>query len=169
MDLKNFKVAPFHMLDQEWALLTAGRKDKFNTMTISWGGFGTLWNKPVVTVYVKPIRYTYQFMEENEYFTISFYEEDYKKDLGILGSKSGRELDKLSLTRLTPEFLENTVSFQEAKLTIVCKKIYFQDLDIQNIDSNSISQSEIERFYQKEPIHRMYIGEVVDVIDKRKV
>ena len=86
-----------------------------------------------------------------------------------MGSKSGRELDKLSLTRLTPEFLENTVSFQEAKLTIVCKKIYFQDLDIHNIDSNSIPQSEIERFYKKEPIHRMYIGEVVDIIDKRKV
>ena len=65
MDVKNFKVAPFYMLDQEWALLTAGMKDKFNTMTISWGGFGTLWNKPVVTVYVKPIRYTYQFTSQN--------------------------------------------------------------------------------------------------------
>ena len=168
MDLKKFKLEPFYKLDQEWALLTAGKKDKFNTMTISWGGFGTLWNKPIVTVYVKSIRYTYQFMEENEYFTISFYEKEYRKDLGVLGSKSGRELDKLSLTKLTPEFLENAVSFYEAELTIVCKKIYFQDLDITHIDNNSIPQSEIDRFYQNEPIHRMYIGEVVGIIDKRK-
>lgn len=168
MNLKEFTLAPFHKIDQEWALLTAGKEDKFNTMTISWGGLGTLWNKPVVTVYVKPIRYTYKFMEENEYFTISFYEETYRKDLGILGSKSGRELDKLSLTKLTPEVLENSISFKEATLTIVCKKIYFQDLDMNHIDNSSVPQSEIDRFYKNEPIHRMYIGEVVDIIDKRK-
>lgn len=167
MDLKNFQLAPLYAIDQEWALLTAGVKEKFNTMTISWGGLGTIWNKPVVTVYVKPIRYTYEFMESNEYFTISFYDEKYKRDLGILGSKSGRNLDKVALTKLTPEFLENTTSFKEAKLTIVCKKIYFQDLDINNIDTNSIPQSEVDRFYKEEPMHRMYIGEVVDIIDRR--
>ena len=99
MDLKNFQLAPLYAIDQEWALLTAGVREKFNTMTISWGGLGTIWNKPVVTVYVKPIRYTYEFMESNEYFTISFYDEKYKKDLGILGSKSGRNLDKIALTK----------------------------------------------------------------------
>ena len=87
-----------------------------------------------------------------------FYDEKYKKDLGILGSKSGRNLDKVGLTKLTPEFLDNTTSFKEAKLTIVCKKIYFQDLDINNIDISSISQSEVDRFYKEEPMHRMYIG-----------
>lgn len=162
MNLKDFALAPFYKIDQEWALLTAGKEDRFNTMTISWGGLGTLWNKPVVTVYVKPIRYTYEFMEENEYFTISFYGEEYRKDLGILGSKSGRELDKISLTRLTPDFLEHAISFKEAQLTIVCKKIYFQDLDISRVPSHAK-----ERFYRDEPIHRMYIGEVVDIIDRR--
>ncbi len=168
MDLKNFNLAPFYAIDQEWALLTCGVKGKFNTMTISWGGLGTIWNKPVVTVYVKPIRYTYEFMEKNEYFTISFYDKEYKKDLGILGSKSGRNINKIELTKLTPEFLKDTTSFKEAKLTIVCKKIYFQDLDINNINVDSIPQSEVDRFYKTEPIHRMYIGEVVDIIDKRK-
>lgn len=168
MDLKNFELAPLYAIDQEWALLTAGNKEKYNTMTISWGGLGTLWNKPVVTVYVRPTRYTYEFIENNKYFTISFYDEIYRKDLGILGSKSGRDINKISLTKFTPEFLENTTSFKEAKLTIVCKKIYFQDLDINNIDVESISQSEFERFYKKDPVHRMYIGEVVDIIDKRK-
>lgn len=167
MKLKNFNIAPLYAIDQEWALLTVGEKQKFNSMTISWGGLGTIWNKPVVTVYVKPIRYTYEFMENNEYFTISFYNEEYKKDLGILGSKSGRDSDKIGLTRLTPEFLEKAISFKEAKVTIVCKKIYFQDLNINNIDSNSIPQSEIDRFYKTEPAHRMYIGEVIDIIDRR--
>ena len=167
MDLKNFNLAPLYTIDQEWALLTAGVKEKFNTMTISWGGLGTIWNKPVVTVYVKPNRYTYEFMENNEYFTISFCDKEYKKDLGILGSKSGRNLDKISLTKLTPEYFENTTSFKEAKLTIICKKIYFQDMDINNIDVESITQSELDRFYKNEPMHRMYIGEVIDIIDKR--
>ena len=168
MDLKNFNLAPLYAIDKEWALLTAGTKDKFNTMTISWGGLGTIWNKPVVTVYVKPIRYTYEFMESNEYFTMSFYDEKYKEDLGILGSKSGRDLDKVALTKLTPEFLENTTSFKEAKLTLVCKKIYFQDLNINNIATNSIPSKDFDRFYKTEPMHRMYIGEVVDIIDRRK-
>lgn len=167
MDLKKFNLAPLYTIDQEWALLTAGVKEKFNTMTISWGGLGTIWNKPVVTVYVKPNRYTYEFMENNEYFTISFYEKEYKDDLGILGSKSGRNLDKISLTKLTPEYLKNTTSFKESKLTIVCKKIYFQDMDVNNIDVESITQSELDRFYKNEPMHRMYIGEVIDIIDKR--
>lgn len=168
MDLKNFNLAPFYAIDQEWALLTCGVKEKFNTMTISWGGLGTIWNKPVVTVYVKPNRYTYEFIENNEYFTISFYGKEYKKDLGILGSKSGRNINKIELTKLTPEFFKNTTSFKEAKLTIVCKKIYFQDLDINNINVDSIPQSEVDRFYKTEPVHRMYIGEVIDIIDKRK-
>lgn len=163
MDLKNFNLAPLYALDQEWALLTVGTKDKFNTMTISWGGLGTLWNKPIVTVYVKPIRYTYEFMENNEYFSISFYDEEYKKDLGILGSKSGRDLDKIALTRLKPKFLDKTVSFEESKLTIVCKKIYFQDLDIKNVP-----QGAIDKWYTTEPVHRMYIGEVIDIMDRRK-
>lgn len=167
MDLKNFNLAPLYAIDQEWAILTAGKKEKFNAMTISWGGLGTIWNKPVVTVYVKPIRYTYEFMESNEYFTISFYDKKYREDLAILGSKSGRDLNKVELTKLTPDFLKNTTSFKEAKLTIVCKKIYFQDLDINNIDINSIPRSEVDRFYKTEPAHRMYIGEVVDIIDRR--
>ncbi len=167
MDLKKFNIAPLYELDQEWALLTVGNNKKYNSMTISWGGFGTIWNKPVVTVYVKPIRYTYEFMENNEYFTISFYDEKYRKDLGVMGTKSGRDFDKVSCTKLTPEFLKNSTTFKESKLTIICKKIYFQDLDIKNIDKNSISQKEIDRFYGKEPMHRMYIGEVIDIIDKR--
>ena len=149
-------------MDKEWALLTAGSKDNYNTMTVSWGGFGTLWSKPVVTVYVKPIRYTFNYLENNDYFTLSFYDESFKKDLGVLGSKSGRDLDKIVLTNLEPEFIDKSISFKQALITIVCKKIYSQDLDIENIPREAIEQS-----YKIEQVHRMYIGEVVKIIDKR--
>lgn len=162
MDLKNFELAPLYTFDKEWALLTCGNKEKFNMMTISWGGLGTLWHKPTATIYIRPNRYTYEFIEKNEYFTISFYDEEYKKELGIIGSKSGREIDKCSFPKLTPEFLEKGITFKEANLTLICKKIYFQDLDI-----NNIPQNEINNFYKTEPVHRMYIGEVIGIIDKR--
>lgn len=162
MNLEKFNLAPLYTLDKEWALLTIGNEEKFNTMTISWGGLGTLWHKPVVTVYLRPNRYTYEFMENNEYFTISFYNEEYKQDLITLGTKSGRDIDKIALTKLTPEFLQEGTTFKNAKLTIVCKKIYYQDLDISNIPAD-----EKNKFYKNEPVHRMFIGEVIDIIDKR--
>lgn len=162
MNLEKFNLAPLYALDKEWALLTVGNKENFNTMTISWGGLGTLWHKPVVTVYLRPNRYTHEFMENNEYFTISFYDEDYKKDLATLGTKSGRDIDKIALTKLTPEFLKEGTTFKQSKLTIVCKKLYYQDLDINNIPTD-----EIDKFYKNEPVHRMFIGEVIDIIDKR--
>lgn len=150
-----------NMFNDEWALVTAGTIDHYNTMTISWGGIGTLWSKPVVSVYVKPIRYTYQFLEENEYFTVSFFDGQYKKDLGILGSKSGRDGDKVALTSLHPTALNQAVTFEEAKITLLCKKIYFQDLD-----TTKMPQTVIESYYENEAAHRMYIGEVVSIIEK---
>lgn len=156
MDLN---INAFSQFDQKWALLTAGSKDDFNTMTISWGGMGTLWSRPVVTVYVKPIRYTYEYMEKNDYFTVSFYPEQYKKALGILGTKSGRDCDKVALSELTPAEVDNSMSFREAECTIVCKKIYSQDLDASQVPADAQ-----EHYYKNEPIHRMYIGEVVEIL-----
>lgn len=149
------------IFNQDWALVTAGSKDHFNTMTIGWGGLGTLWSKPVATVYVKPIRYTHEFLESNEYFTISFFDEQYRKALGLLGTLSGRDCDKVAETGLTPLFVDNGVTFAEAYVTLVCKKIYRQDMDI-----NAMPQFAIDRYYQTEAPHTMYVGEVVDVIAK---
>ena len=150
----------FKLFDKKWALVTAGTKEDFNTMTVSWGGLGTLWSKPCVTVYVKPCRYTYNYMNDSEYFTVSFYSEDYRDDLKILGTKSKRDGDKLSLTKLTPEFLAHGITFKEAECTLVCKKIYYQDLDIKQIPEELI-----DCYYISEEPHRMFIGEVVEVIN----
>ena len=88
-----FQTEIFSQFDKKWALLTAGDKENFNTMTISWGGLGTLWGRPVATTYVRTSRYTHDYMDQNDYFTVSFYPEEYKPVLGVLGSKSGRDMD----------------------------------------------------------------------------
>ncbi len=155
----NFKTDIFGTFDKEWALLTAGSVDSFNTMTISWGGMGTLWGKSVVTVYVKPIRYTYGFLEKNDYFTLSFFPEEYRVDLLALGTKSGRDGDKLALTKITPNAVNNGVAFNEANTTFVCKKIYYQDLDIANMPPEVVAST-----YSTESPHRMYIAEVEEIL-----
>lgn len=95
----------FRKFDKQWALVTAGTPEHYNTMTISWGGLGTLWRRPVATVYVKKNRYTFEFMEQNDYFTVSFYPEAQRRALSLLGSTSGRDGDKVAAAGLTPEFL----------------------------------------------------------------
>ena len=154
-----FKTDIFAQYAQKWALLTAGDKDKFNTMTISWGGLGTLWNKPVASVYVRTSRYTHEFMDNNEYFTVSFFPEVCKKVLGVLGSKSGRDMDKMNESGLTAKFLDKSVTFEEAEVTLVCKKLMKQPLDPANMADDIAKQ-----FYDAEAQHDMYIGEVVDII-----
>lgn len=155
----NFTTDIFETYDKQWALLTAGSMDKFNTMTISWGGLGTIWGMPVATVYVRTSRYTHDFMDDNEYFTVSFYPEDMKKTLGVLGSKSGREIDKMHMPELTAVEAGKSVSFHEAEVTLVCRKVFKQTLDPQNMEAKIA-----EQFYGKDAPHDMYIGEVVDII-----
>ena len=154
-----FNTNIFEQYDKKWALLTAGDKDKFNTMTISWGGLGTLWNKPVATVYVRTSRYTNEFMKDNDYFTVSFYPDECKKVLGVLGSKSGRDMDKIHESGLTPKEVENGVTFAEAAVTLVCKKMICQRLEPANMTPEIAKQ-----FYENEAEHDMYIGEVVAIL-----
>ena len=151
----------FSQFDKKWALITAGNKDSFNTMTISWGGMGTIWNKPVVTAYVRTSRYTHEFIDREDYFTVSFFPEEYKKTLGVLGSKSGRDMDKMHDSGLTAKVLENSVTFEEAELTLVCKKLFKQTLSKDNIVE---SETSARAFYNTDAEHDLYIGEVVDII-----
>ena len=154
-----FDVSAFDIFDREWALLTAGEAESFNTMTISWGGLGTLWGKPVATVYVKPVRYTHEFMERSEFFTVSFYPEEYRRALGLLGSQSGRDGDKVAAAGLTPVALDGAVTFRVARVTLRCRKIYRQELDVSAMPAEAV-----RTYYTTEAPHTMYIGEVVDIL-----
>ena len=154
-----FKTDIFSQFDKKWALLTAGNKESFNTMTISWGGAGTLWSKPVVTAYVRTSRLTHDFMDKEDYFTVSFYPEEYKKTLVVLGSKSGRDMDKMNDSGLTPKAVENSMTFEEAEVTLVCRKLFKQRLNPENI-----IDEKAKAFYDGDAEHDMYIGEVVEIL-----
>ncbi len=146
------------VFDKKWALLTAGDKEKFNTMTVSWGGLGTIWGKPVATVYVRKSRYTHEFMEDNEYFTVSFYPEEYRKVLTVLGSKSGRDMDKMQGSGLTAKETGQSMTFEEAEVTLVCRKLFRQELKTENMLPEIANT-----FYSGDAEHDMYIGEIVEI------
>ena len=149
------------MISNDWALLSAGKSDDFNTMTVSWGGIGELWNKDVCFVFVRPQRYTYEFMEKNGYFSLSFFGGEYKKELGVCGSKSGRDIDKISETGFSPIDLGKAVGFEQAKVNIVLKKLAYQDMKPDGFIDESIMSN-----YANNDFHRVYIGEIVKVIIK---
>lgn len=149
------------MISNDWALLTAGTKDNFNTMTVSWGGIGELWNKDVCFVFVRPQRYTYEFMEKNDYFTLSFFGGDYKKELGICGSKSGRVIDKIAETGFTPVDFDNAVGFEQAEVNVVLKKLAYQNMKPEGFIDETIMNN-----YANNDFHRVYIGEIVKVVVK---
>ncbi|HBF87372.1 MAG TPA: flavin reductase [Bacteroidales bacterium] len=161
IQLENISENTFKLIGKDWMLITAGDKRNFNTMTASWGGFGILWNKPVVFIFIRPQRYTYEFMENSVDFTLSFFNDEYKDILKLCGTKSGREINKISGIGLTPIESHNTVAFSEAKLILSCKKLYFNDL----IPENFIN-CDIDKNYVLKDYHRMYIGEIAQCLSK---
>jgi flavin reductase (DIM6/NTAB) family NADH-FMN oxidoreductase RutF len=153
----------FKLIGQDWMLITAGSLDSFNVMTASWGGLGVLWGKQVCFCVVRPTRYTYNFMEKSDYFTLSFFTEAYRSVLNFCGTHSGRNTNKIEKTGLTPLTGSKGVPFyDEARLVIEARKIYFQDLNPENFLDDSIEDNYPEKDY-----HRLYLGEIIRVL-KRK-
>ena len=144
----------------EWALVTAGSLSNHNSMTISWGGIGTLWNKDVITIYIKPIRYTHTYVESNDMFVVSFFPTEYKRALSIMGSLSGKDVDKDKEAHLTPISYKGVTIYKEAKISFICKKIYQNELDIA-----SIPEETIKNHYLEEAPHTMYIGEIIEIVE----
>lgn len=148
----------FKLIAKDWMLITGGTKDNFNTMTASWGGLGILWGKNVAYCVIRPQRYTYQYMENTNSYTLSFFTDKYKKALGICGSQSGRDTDKVAAAGLSPEELSaETVTFKEARLVLECRKLYYQD-----INPDNFIDTELDKNYPDKDYHRMYIGEIVN-------
>ena len=157
--MKKLTLDIFQAFNDGWALVTAGSPEHYNTMTVSWGSLGTIWSRPIATVYVKPIRYTHEFLDANEYFTVTFFEEKYRQALGLLGSRSGRDGDKVAASGLHPVKVGETVGFQEARTTLLCRKIYRQDMK-----RDFMPPEVVEHYYEPEEPHTMYIGEVIDIL-----
>ena len=166
MDIREYRPKIFDIFSTQWGLVTAGIIDDFSTMTIAWGAMGTVWGtvnekaRDTITVYVNPLRYTWEYMNENDHFSVSFFPEGYRKDLTLLGSKSGRDGDKVALTKLTPKAVQHGVIFEEAEINFVCKKLSQQDMELENMADVVVEQYKTIGM----PPHRMYIGQVVEMI-----
>ena len=161
---KNMSRLTEMVIPQGPAILSSGTKEKYNSMTIGWAQFGVVWRKPVVSVYVKPERYTFEFMEKNNIFTVSFFDKEYSKALGIYGSKSGRDVNKENESGLHIKFLDNGgITFDEAEEVFVCKmlgKAYIEDEN---------SYPGLKAFYEKQKKyfktmkpHALFIGEIIE-------
>lgn len=163
IDPEELQLKPFKLILKDWMLITAGPPDSYNTMTGGWGGLGALWGKHICWCVIRPQRYTYEFMEREQSFTLSFFEEQYRPALELCGSKSGRDIDKAAAAGLTPiaGTLPGTTSFAEARMVVECRKIYFQDIDPRNFLDPSIHE-----WYPEKDYHRLYVGEVVNCLVK---
>lgn len=147
------------LLNNQWGLITAGQEGAYNTMTVSWGALGELWGRDMVTAYIRPQRYTKQFLDDNDYFTLSFYPAEYKKALALCGSKSGRDIDKAKETGLTPVFAEAAPYFEEAKLVLVCKKVA-----VGTFEPDQFLDEAIMKEYPAGDFHYIYYGEIEKVL-----
>ncbi len=149
------------MINDDWALVTAGDREKWNTMTVSWGGLGELWRRDAAFIFIRPQRYTREFIEKQELFTVSFFAGGFKKELALCGAKSGRDIDKAAATGLVPVFEDGAVFFEQANLVLVCRKIAFQD-----INPAGFLDETIEENYPSKDYHRMYVGEITKTYRK---
>ena len=169
----------FEMFAKQWALVAAGNPVKHNACTVAWGSLGTIWTRSgssgsIVTVYLHPARFTRDVLLDNSHFTVSFYPPEYKKALGYMGSHSGRkEIDKDIAAGLTPVAFGESITYKESNLTFLCRKLYQhqfakEDLheDIQNYYKQNPKSFPVDEHGDWQP-HWMFVGEILDVLDKR--
>lgn len=149
------------LLKNRWGLVSAGGSDGYNMMTVSWGAVGELWGKDMATIYIRPQRYTEEFLNQEDYFTLSFYPVQMKKAVhGVCGSKSGRDVNKTELTGLTPVFDGNSVYFEEAEIVLVCKKAAKAKFNPDEFTDPSI----VGDWYPEKDFHFIYYGAIEKVL-----
>lgn len=175
LNIKDLKINPIDLIGNKWMLVSAGKKNKFNTMTASWGQIGALWGhglngKGTVTIFIRPSRYTDRFINTNKCFSLSFFDNKYKKDLSYLGSHSGRDEDKISKTNLHVKFIDQVPTFKEASLVLICRKIYKGKINQKGFIDKSIITSfykdATKNIYNNSSYHNVYIGEILKIYTK---
>lgn len=157
---KELKDNIISMISDEYMLITAGDENAHNMMTASWGYAGEIWGQDSVMALVRPQRYTLEFIEKQDYFTLSFYGDN--KDIHkICGSKSGRDCDKTALTGLTPVYSDNAVYFEEARVVLICKKQY-----VDRMKEECFVDKTPLKWYPTADYHYMIIGKIEKVLIK---
>lgn len=160
---EEFDFSPFRLIGKDWMLITAEKEDKVNTMTASWGGIGVIWNKNVAYIFVRKSRYTKEFIDDSDAFSLCFFEHQANaKMLSYMGTVSGRDEDKIEKMGLTVEHTEGVPFFDEASTVLICKKMCRQPIEPENFVSEEIKKA----FYADEDYHDMYIGEITQILRK---
>lgn len=151
---------PFHLIGKEWMLVTAKKGEQVNTMTASWGGVGIMWGKPVAFIVIRPQRFTKTMIDASDTLSLSFFTEEYRDVLKYCGSVSGKQEDKIKHCNLTVEEVDNTPVFQEARMNLVCKKLYAQPMAKDFVIDQAIPQT----WYPDQDYHTLYIAEIQNVL-----
>ena len=152
---------PFTKIGKEWALISAGDKNKCNTMTVSWGGVGVLWGKNVVYIFIRDSRYTKEFIDNGEFFSMSFFNEKYRDALSYCGKESGRNVDdKFKGAGLTPAFRHNIPSPDEANLVLLCRKMAAVPIT----EDTFVDPQIMPKWYSDNDMHVMYVGEIIEAV-----
>lgn len=164
IDLEQLRVDPIHRIAKDWMLVTAGDDSTgYNTMTASWGHMGSIWGHsgglPTTVIYVRPQRYTKEFVDREPLYTLCFFSPEYKKVLGYLGTHSGRDGDKVATAGLTPVFGPGYTYFAEADLVLVCRKLYRAPI----LEEGFLDREVLEDCYPKRDFHDLYIGQILKV------
>mgnify|MGYP003292303968 CR=1 FL=1 len=162
INIRDIKESAVKMISDDWALLTAGNEKGFNTMTVSWGGIGELWGKDVAFIFVRPQRYTKEFIDREGMMTLSFFGGEYKKEMGFCGKNSGRDCDKMKETGLTPAFTDGTVYIKEAKTVLILKTLAVTEMTPDSFLDKEIDSS----CYPNKDYHIVYIAEIVKTLEK---
>ena len=158
--VSELQMNPMTLIGDSWMLITAGTEDRgYNTMTASWGHLGCIWGGYTSVCYVRPQRYTKEFVDREELYTLCFFD-GRKKELGYLGTHSGREEDKVAAVGLTPAFSDGYTYFEEAKLVLVCKKLYRAPI----LEEGFFYKETVEDNYPNRDFHDLYIGQIVKVL-----
>ncbi|ARP49544.1 MULTISPECIES: flavin reductase [Caproicibacterium] len=148
--------APFDQIGKGWMLVSAGSPEKCSTMTASWGGLGVMWGKNVAAIVIRPQRHTLTFLEKADHWTLSFFDEKYRPALNYCGSHSGGENEKIAAAGLTLVPGTKVPVFQQAKLTLVCRKLYRQPMDPHGLVDSSLDT----RWYPNKDYHILFVGEI---------
>lgn len=152
----------FDMIGKQWMLVGAAKEGKINAMTASWGGLGVMWGKNVAFVFIRETRYTKEFVDNGETFTLSFFGEENREMLGYMGKVSGRDEDKIAESGLHVTLEKDAPVFGEAELTLVCRKMYAQEMK----EECFTDKEAVEKWYGDGNYHTMYVAEITDVIKK---
>lgn len=157
---EEFTYSPFKLIGKDWMLITAEKDGNVNTMTASWGGLGVMWNKNVAYIVIRPQRYTKEFVDNADSFSLTFFDDSFREILSYLGTKSGRDEDKIEKSNLTVIYDDNVPYFQEANISIFCRKLFAQEYKRESFIDQELNQ----KMYPNADHHTLYIGEVTKIL-----